>query len=331
MKPLVFTILFILLLIPLSSVSAQQQTERKFNGIIIQPAIEFLEVDRSEVTSGTIRLTNDFEQEQTITLYPIFFLFSQSGESGEPDLYLNPSLPESADGSKWFDTVQESVTLQQGEFLDVEYVVNVPIDAEPGGHYVAVIFSEDENLELTDVTLNRSIGTLFFLNVSGDVQTGGELIEFRSVRNWYDFTPFEFETRYRNDGNTHDVIGGNIFIHRGDITNPTGEIEVNSNGQVVLPGLIRSYLNTFNGGLISRAEDGTFRIDLASWRQLYLGEYDATLKLFHDSPSGERTISEKTISFWVIPWQLIFPMLVALLLLVIYFTYRRRNNPRKNA
>jgi hypothetical protein len=316
------------ILAPVTNVDAQEGDEnesRIFFGIVIEPALQEISVAPGQTFSDKIKLTNDFESGSEFTFFPEPVNFRQAGESGVAELYVNEELPDSADAAEWFTFQEESYSLDFGESVESNFTMTVPADAEPGGYYVALTYKKEQNEQVDNVAIGEAIGALLFITVEGDLNRTGELLEFKTDKRFYDFTPVEFQIRYKNDGNIHDIVGGNIFVHTGDVTDPIETMEVNPDGRIVLPGSIRQYSEIYNSGFI-RWNDGRLSIQWSEFPTLRFGRYQATLKLKHFE-NGDRITTERQVSFWIIPWEII--LIVILLVLLIAYVVRRRMSKDK--
>jgi hypothetical protein len=73
---------------------------------------------------------------------------------------------------------------------DIPFLVRVPEDAEPGGHYAAILLGNQppkENSEMVRVLRVSSLDRLacFFSRVQGDIQERGWIREFSSSKKYY--------------------------------------------------------------------------------------------------------------------------------------------------
>lgn len=315
----------------LSLVSAQ----KVYYGIIINPALAEKVVNRTQTYKMMVNIANDFQEGGVKTFYPIAINFRQKGETGSPEFYDNTK-PISANAAKWISFEKESYSLDKGQNVDVNYTITVPADAEPGGHYVAIIFSDKNRAEEEQnaVALGKEIGELLFLTVAGDIRETGDLIEFTSEKALYEFTPVNLYIKYKNNGNIHTTIGGNIFIHTGDITKPVATITINRDeeGRVgfTLPGATRSYLESWNDGFITTDENGNWNFDFSKFPKLNIGEYTATLKMFH-MKDGKKIVTDAEVKFWILPWKLILVILVVAVTTGIVISKTRKSKSKRSA
>lgn len=305
-RKLILTLAVLFFLCYISVTSYAQ--ERKYYGIVINPAIKHLELAPGESYSDKIELINDFQHQETIQYYPFAQNFNQEGESGHANFYLDDNLPDAINPSKWVSFNEESYIMPFSERISSNYTITVPTDASPGGYYVGLIYisSDPDKIDKSDesVALNSAISTLFFITVKGEINETGSLLQFSTDKDWYEFLPVTYNIRYYNEGSIHTSIGGNIFVHKGDITNPVDILEVNDEAGLALPGSIRAYSETQSGGFIYLDQEGDIKLNKDQFPKIYFGKYTATLKLKHPE-AGERVTDDYEITFWVIPWRLI--------------------------
>ena len=312
-KITVIIFLFTLVFSNITNVFAQNDESeflyKNYFGIIINPAIEHIKLDPGSIYTGNINLTNDFQHHNTVNFVPLVKLFKQKEESGSPEFFDSDELPHKANAAEWITFHENNYNIGYEESIDSNYTITVPHDAQPGGHYIALAYQETAVGESVQLSLDKTIAALLFVTVNGDTNENGELIDFTVGKPFYDFAPVDFHLRYKNSGNMYSVIGGNIFIHQGDITNPIATLTVNPEGKIVLSESTRHYEEIFNDGFISYDETGFLKINFQKFLKVFFGNYTATLKLKH-TVNGERITTEREVSFWVIPWQLIIFLLL---------------------
>ncbi len=314
-----------------------QEVNRNYFGIIINPAIIFLEADPGETLTGKVQLRNDFQErnpnepgyigESKITYYPDSLRFEQSEIEGKPKFIFDSELPYESDSSQWVSFFEESYIIDFEQTVESNYTVTVPSTAKPGGHYMALTYNENKESG-DDVALTKSIAALVFLTVKGESSKSGNLLEFYTGKKWYEFTPVDFHIKYQNEGTVHDVLGGNIFVHKGDITKPVATLTVNESAtKVVLPGTTRDFVEIFNNGFITFDDKGKPIFDFKKLTTIYFGKYHATLKLKHDE-NGERVTTEANLTYWVIPWRLILVIIILILMIITFFLLKRKITKR---
>lgn len=198
-------------------------------------------------------------------------------------------------------------TLNHGQKITLPVTIEVPADAEPGGLYGAVLISalppvlgqsagEDE--VAGGVRIMGRVGCLFFVRVSGLVNENGELKAIRTLENkkFYTQGPFTFELLYQNNGSVH--------------LNPYGVIQIkNIFGQQIdeieqLPWFVMPQ---------------SLRINKVEWDKKFLfGYYVATAEI--NRGYGD-IIDSKSCSFLVLPWKVILPAIITIIILVALFWF----------
>lgn len=56
----------------------------------------------------------------------------------------------------------------------MNYIINTPANAVPGGHYGAVFFNSPDNSDGGTISMNRRIGSLLLVTVPGDIVVAPE-------------------------------------------------------------------------------------------------------------------------------------------------------------
>ncbi len=317
-------ILIVSLLFPFI-VRAQDEDEL-YLGIIIDPAIIITDVDPGQLYETTVNLTHNFESDDPVTFYPDAKPFTQSGETGSPEYLFDENLPDIINTAAWVVFEEDEYALNSGETKQSNITIQIPDDADPGGYYVALIYGDTPETSGEAVSVSKNIVSLVFLTIRGDAEQNGSVLDFTTDKTLYEFLPVNFQIRYENTGSVHQLPGGNIFIHRGDISNPVGTLVFNEAQGMALPGNVRAYSESFTDGFLYY-EAGSLKMDQSKFPRLFFGEYTATMKFKH-TVNGERITVEKEVSFWVIPWKLML-ILIALIVGIIVIINRIRKKRKE--
>ena len=268
----------------------------------VSPVIVDLDVAPGKSSQGSIHITNNAENSQTF--YVGIQTFVARGEEGQQDF-----LPEDNKIGlpSWITPASRSVTLGPNESKDFTYVVNVPKDAEAGGHYAALFFSTQPMTEQGDVSVGvgAKTGVLFLLAVPGDIKEDARIESFTVNAGTFDRLPAYFDTRIRNLGNIHFRPEGNIVV-KSMFGTTSARFPMNPLNAAVLPNSIRRVqtvwaVKTFD----SDTGKGTFF-------GRYTAELDATYGTSKQPLHGQ-------VTFWVFPWRLAIVggvLLVVLILLL---------------
>jgi hypothetical protein len=251
-----------------------------------------------------LKLFNDTPR--TVTIYPILenFTGSDGGEGGTPEFYPVDEDPYGTAMAQWItaEGVGEPMTLQPNERANFSFAINVPADAQPGGHYGALILSTSppDQIATEGVGVSAQVGVLIFVRVSGEVREAGSIAEFgfKNPKVWYNHLPIDFFLRFENSGNTHLRPTGNLFI-KNWFGRQVASIALNSDFRAILPRSVRR----FDFGWGDKAEDsGDFLAQLSrEWKHFAIGKYEATVALNYGS-EGKVVVEKRAFSVW--PWRL---------------------------
>lgn len=225
-----------------------------------------------------------------LTIYAEVAHFSPLGEFGQGNfspIEKNSTSTEGTDLAEWIDMAKGPYTIQPEQTQDISFIVDIPKNASPGGHYAAILISTEppqDDVKGPEVKTSQSVTSLFFLRIEGDVIEDGDIREFRVNDTLQEKPNADFFLRFENKGNVHLLPRGEIRITNMWGTE-RGVIPVNYQTQFgnVLPKSIREYHYTWNS-------DFTFSD---------IGRYKAVATLGYGT-DGVKSVSS-VVYFWVIP------------------------------
>lgn len=266
-----------------------------------------------DTLTGEITLIN--ETNSTETYYSSFANFTAQGESGSPT-FVEPT----DDLGAWMTVKNSAVTLNAGQAKVVPFIIAIPKDAEPGGHF-AVIFWGTSPAGQGQVSIGSKTGALVLLSVNGDVKQAAGFLNFNTTDNkfWYKTLPVSFEYRFKNDGGDRIKPVGTMTI-RDTLFLPAEVLDANPGEGNVLPNSIRKI--KVDWSKYERSSDyvapsgvlGKFWDNVGyQWKNFAVGLYSAHLNVTYGTHNEQ---AKKTVFFFVFPWQLV---LVILLVLFIVF------------
>lgn len=280
--------------------------------LTVSPPKFELEGDPGSIINQTVKLFN--ETEESRVYYPSLQDFIARGEEGEPGF-----VESSEYGlSKWIKISKDPISFGPKERKEVQFTVEVPNIAEPGGHYAVILFSNQPPTEVlgsTPISIAGKIGSLVLLKVGGQIVESGKLLEFetKDKKSFYTHLPINFYTRFENLGNIHLKPQGDIKITGMlDITSTPTTLMVNEAGGNALPKSIRRYDVSWTKPGMKIAE-GFFGELKNQWKGFAIGKFTAHLNLYYGT-EGEHTTAKK--SFWVFPWLLILVVVIVVAVLV---------------
>lgn len=249
--------------------------------------------------------------------------FSAYGEEGKPEL------KDREPGDDYFDWVKFSeteFTAEPNEWKTIKMTISLP-ESAAFGYYYAVTFTR-ANPQDASGGLQSAVrgGTATLVLLEADVPNAKRELSLESFsvgKRTYEFLPARFNMKLHNSGNIHSAPTGTIFIKKGD--KQVATVSVNNTLGNILPNSNRIFTAEWadgfpvyktkeeNGKVVTKNGQPVSQLDwnLGELRKLRFGKYTATLVMAYDD--GTRDVPlEATLTFWVIPWRLIFGILLIL-------------------
>jgi hypothetical protein len=329
--------------------------------LLVAPEIFELKVKRGEILEDEIKIYNESElpipievtvtnfgaQEETGTI--TFYETPTSKEAkveGEDDISYNPQ--------KWIQIKNSNFILDSKETEKVQFEVNVPENAEPGGHYAVVLFEPklpSFYFEEKAIKAIPKIGVLFLFSVEVEGLTSiaetltvvefsiPEEVHLRGLEDFVVNISGLFTEVQAKEKELFSIVETShlpftLSIKNNDIYHikPEGSLQIlRSNGQIVgeskikkttiLPSRIRRFPVEFKPRLPEKLEKylPAAVSDFIS-KNLLFGKYQAHLSLIE-----KNDIIEKNIEFWVFPWKvLLFTGFALVLTLFFLIKYKKR-------
>lgn len=279
-------------------VSAQGQA-----GVSISPALieETLDPGTEKEYSVTIKNLNPVEQVFYVTKRDI----SDVRDGGAP-IFADPTQEKTGmEISEWITLPVTEVRLAPEASEQINFRLKVPEDATPGSHFGSVFVSaEPPEFDSVGAAVGYQVANIVSIRVAGDANEGANIREFSTDRFFHGSKNVTFVTRIENTGNV--------------LVRPTGPVEIynmlgkkvdmftfNESQASVFPLKVREYSFSWTG-------EGTG-----------FGRYEAVLSPVYGDSGARKTMSS-TVSFWILPYNIIVPALISLavLLLIVYVAVR---------
>lgn len=280
--------LFILFLV-LSFVVAD-----RVKALTISPSLNKLELSPGESKNQTVTLFN--ETDQPVVFYSQIENFLANKTTNNPIFLGNV---DAAAAARWFIIDPVSIKLASGETKEVSIKITAPLTAEPGGHYVAVLWSDVASQDGGVKTTNR-VASLFLLTVKGEIKENLQIVAFKKVTG-----ENQFALQIENQGNVH--------------LQPTGQLQI-FNRQKKIVATVPINLLKQNILPQSRRDFNLLMGEKLSW-----GRYQAKVQLFFGQ---DKKIESPEIIFWQGPENMFYSLLglVSVLLIggVIYKIAKRK-------
>lgn len=290
------------------------------HALTISPPTKEFGADPGSTIKGIIKLYNETKQEIIVYGSTSNFTAKASGD-GESE-FLDLGGQEAArDLASWIKVPEGGINIKPLDWQNIIFEINVPSDAEPGGHYAAIFFSPNQTGNKKEVSVDYKTGSLLLLSVTGNVRQEGKLksLLLRDGKYLFEHIPVTLEAMIENTGNVHFRPGGgveikNMFGHKvADL--PVLNTETGGN---ILPKSSRKYDMTW-GNVADNLSGNFWNEAKFEWNNFHFGRYTAVAVIGLPQGQGEAI----TVSFWIIPWQLLVVILAGIIAL--WFVFRTYN------
>jgi phage pi2 protein 07 len=285
---------------------AQSAAAQTSQSISVSPTLFDMSAEPGKLWMSNIRVVNSNPYE--LTVYAEVVNFMPQGESGQSRFIpIEEAETEGQTLAEWFTIKEPSVTIPAEQTATIPFVIDVPEDAVPGGHFAALLIGTmppEDRVEHSRVETSQVVTSLVFLRVAGDINESGRIRSFRTTKRLLESSEATFELRFENTGNVHLQPQGEITI-----TNMWGQqrgvIPVNQGTMFgnVLPDSIRRYQYTWTG----------------EWSLADVGRYTAEATLAYGQ-EGRQFSSSKTY-FWVVPWRIALGVLAGVAVFLSFFVW----------
>lgn len=282
--------------------------------LTVSPIKLELQGDPGKTVNSEFLLLN--EQKEEKTLYASFENFEAQGETGAPNF-----IPGKEGLAVWI-TAPAQITLKPAEQKTVSFSIQIPEDAEPGGHFAAIFWSTTppQGQGGGQVAVGAKVGILVLLKVSGATKEGGGLLEFGSQnkQKFFSSPPITFIYRFQNSGSDRIKPDGEIKI-KNLFGGVSATLDANKGQGNILPASIRKFTVAWTGEEEQETsgkrqatsgqeqKEGFFGMVKKEWSNFALGRYTAELNLKYGQDNKEANAS---YGFFVIPWQLLSALFV---------------------
>ncbi len=278
-----------------------QEAIRTFT--IVPPTVAHT-LDAGRNAEGTMKVIND--SSTTLSFTATINDFVVNDNNGTPSLLAPNILSKKFGASSWIAVYPQNFTIPPHEKQLLNYYVQVPPNARPGGHYAAVVFTPSNSIGVngTGASVETKAGSLFYISVNGLVNEYSIVSKFFANR-FQEYGPVKIETSIKNRGDLHIKPIGTITIT--DLLGIKIETQ-NLAERNIFPDTTRDYNNQFG-------------------QKIMIGRFKASLLASYGVKDNLPLMS--TVYFWVFPWKLaviITLAIIAMILGLMYLKKRKRVN-----
>jgi hypothetical protein len=292
-------------------------------GIIVTPSIVELEAEAGGNYDLEIGLENDTQTGDDIELETSLQYFTGSEKDGVPIITQNPPASDAQPALEFLD---KSIALKKGEKKQSRVRVAIPNNSSPGGYFYALTYTtkQPETSPSTGkVLLRRSIVSLLFVNVKGDIQKEAAFEKFalqpnRIIDPMFDTLSIDY--RIKVLGNTYIRPSGNIVIDSAGAA-PIN-FPLNEDSNIVLPNTARS----FTLEILPWWSEKTQNQEQKKLNWNLFGNKNITGTIVFADGLGDIKQAEITKTVFFFPWRLLAGLLLVIVsVLAFRFILKRRN------
>jgi len=287
------TIILAIFLLTLSTfIYASIQAQKTTGGIAVHPSNFDITAVPNKNSTGVVTVDN-------LTSQPIQIIvdlrnFTAQGEEGSVSLTTDDTTYSLA---KWITVTPKTVEIKAHSSQDFAFTIEVPKNAEPGGHFGSIVFTTapSKNLQGSGAALSQEVASLILFRIPGNTKEQAILESFTTDKSFYEFGPVTFNARVKNEGDVHIAPAGSIVVKGWFGQKFIVPLETRN----VLPNSIRRIPSTLNNKLL-------------------LGNFTATLIATYGT-KGQQLYQSTEFSAFPVRYGII----AAAILLLLYFGRKR--------
>lgn len=285
--------IFSLQLMSTLQVHAQEQTR----SITLSPPVVETTLNPGETSQGVLKISNNSSEMLTFSLTTADFIVQDM--NGTPEFFAQNALDKRFAAASWITTAPAYFSLQPSQTQEIFYSIDVGQDVRPGGHYVAVLFRPQPTTFLqTGAAVETRIAALFYILVNGETKEEAIVSHF-STPTFLEYGPITTTLEIQNNGDTHIKPAGKITLidmFGKELT--TQEITTHN----IFPGATREFENSLS----------------EKW---LFGRYQAKFTGVYGKGNLPLTA---TTTFYIIPWKILLILFLAILSIILFFSYKFR-------
>jgi hypothetical protein len=200
-------VVFLLMLSAFAYVSIRAQ--KTTGGIAVHPSNFDITAVPDKNSSGVITVDNLTDQPVQIAVE--LRNFTARGEEGSVNLTTDDTTYSLA---KWIKVTPDTVAIKAHGSQDFNFTIEVPRNAEPGGHFGSIVFATvpAKDLKGSGASLSQEVASLILFKIPGDTKEQAALESFTTDKSFYEFGPVTFDARVRNEGGVHIAPAGSIVV-----------------------------------------------------------------------------------------------------------------------
>jgi hypothetical protein len=285
-----------LALLTVFSVVGVATAQEVIRTITITPPTASFNLNPGQTAEGQMKIINDSPNPITFNVGVQDYIVVDT--VGTPNILPPNTLNSKYSAASWIGVTPSKFTVKPGQRQTVDYFIQVPNNAKPGGHYAAAIYTADTKAEQqTGAAVSAQIGTLFYITVKGPVTENASITKF-FTNSFQEYGPVKILTQIKNMGGLHITPKGTIQV-TGLFLNKTQDLPAHN----IFPETSRDFENIFGSNLM-------------------IGRYKAVLLASYGVNNNLPLTS--TLYFWVFPWRLVLVIILAVIAIILGWMYMKK-------
>jgi len=268
-------------------------------GIRIRPAMIEELIEPGVTETFTVGISNLSTVEQTYYLYTRDIV--SATDEGVPVFATEGIERTEFELRQWITLGTDSFILAPNEEFSLPVTISVPQSASPGTHFGGVFISvEPPEMRSSGAAVGYEVANIIAIRVAGEATEKASIRQFSTENYVYGSPEVNFNVKIENTGNTLIRPSGPLTI-KNMFGTTVGELLFNEQLGGVFPGNTREFDFSWSG------EPPGF------------GRYEARVSPVFGEVGAYQTLSS-TVTFWIMPMNIILPALgiLAALLLVTF-------------
>lgn len=172
--------------------------------IAVSPVSQNFSLEAGGIYTGKIKVANPANSKKNLSYIISVAPYGVIGKEYNADLTTMYDRSMLVD---WIKIDNPNGELRPNETRDINFTITVPKSAPPGGQYASILVTEDDNGQFDkseNVGSVFEIASLIYSNVTGDIISGGEVLE-NNIPGLVTSNPIITSALISNTGNTHQV------------------------------------------------------------------------------------------------------------------------------
>lgn len=271
----------------------------------VAPARQEITIDPGESSAVNIRFYNFSESPVSGIIRVADFIVDNN--QGAPRIIEDfGQLSPRFSAQTWATIPYDRITIAANDKVSLQARINVPVDAHPGGRYLAVYFEPTVPVpqavgaeKEAGTGVSARIASLIYLRVAGPT-TEKALISRFFAPGFFEYGPIRVESQIMNRGDLHIRPRGVITM-----TNIFGAPvdQINIKEENIFPDVVRNYESSLG-------------------KKWMMGKYKLSLTA---SYGDQGQVLERFIYVWVFPWRVALATILTIVILALIATNFYKN------